>query len=232
MKKTILSAISAMAAAGWLAMAGMAAQGALRTYYATDPVGRNVLMIWSRAPLETMLTRTNQISGEIKVDPENLAATTARLEVDMASLDTGIPLRNEHMRAATFLDTAKYPKAIFVMEKVLPPADGDKSGIDFSRPIRLVDNTLMSFRVQGSMTFHGTTRPVLADCSIRSIPESEETKARLPGDILHIQATFKLPLDQYGVQIAAPAQLKIANEQEVSVDLFTSTEPVKVPAAK
>src|SRR5688572_24909834 len=88
-----------MAGLGVCGLAAMAAQGELRAYFANDPVGRNVVMIESRAPLETMVTTANQVVGEIHVNPENiLDAPKARFEVDMASLDTGISMRNEHMR--------------------------------------------------------------------------------------------------------------------------------------
>lgn len=53
-------------------LAAMAAQGAWRTYLADDPVGRDVVMIESQAPLETMLTRTNKIKGEIKLNESDI----------------------------------------------------------------------------------------------------------------------------------------------------------------
>src|SRR5687768_17614436 len=82
-----------------LGLAAMAAQGAVRSYYANDPVGRNVVVIESRAPLETMVTTTNKVTGEIKINPDNvLDDPQARFELDLASLDTGIDLRNEHLR--------------------------------------------------------------------------------------------------------------------------------------
>ena len=78
----------------------MAIQGMIRAGYVDDPVGRNVVFIESRAPLKTMVTTTSAIKGEIKGELTNIInKPTARFEVDMASLDTGIALRNEHMRS-------------------------------------------------------------------------------------------------------------------------------------
>src|SRR5215216_4347940 len=94
-----------------LALAGSAAQGAWRTYLSDDPVGRDWVKIESRAPLESMLTRTNKIKGEIKLNESDiLQDPQARFEIDAASLDTGIALRNEQMGGARWLDVAKYPK--------------------------------------------------------------------------------------------------------------------------
>lgn len=80
------------------AQAGVMAQGASRAYFANDPVGRNVVSITSNAPLETMLTTTGQIEADIKINPNNvLDNPRARFLIPVASLDTGIKIRNDHM---------------------------------------------------------------------------------------------------------------------------------------
>jgi FKBP-type peptidyl-prolyl cis-trans isomerase len=38
-------------------------------------------------------------------------------------------------------------------------------------------------------------------------------------------------LDEFGINVAAPARLKVANEMQVTADIFTSTELPKPPAA-
>src|SRR5690606_39829211 len=68
--------------------------------------------LFRSAPLETMVTTTNQIVGEIKLSEDDILQNpTARFEVDMTSLDTGIALRNEHMAGEQWLNTGKFPKA-------------------------------------------------------------------------------------------------------------------------
>src|SRR5690606_20307632 len=110
MKKKLLGGVLAPLGLAVLVTAGMAAQGQWRAFYANDPVGRNVVVIESHAPLETMVTTTNQVVGEIKLNPDNvLDNPQARFELDTASLDTGIPLRNEHLRGEAWLETDKYP---------------------------------------------------------------------------------------------------------------------------
>jgi FKBP-type peptidyl-prolyl cis-trans isomerase len=195
-------------------MVGMAAQGTLRAYYANDPAGRNVVHIMSDAPLETMLTTTNKITADIQINTNNvLDNPRARFEVDTASLDTGIDLRNEHMRGAQWLDTAKFPKATFVLTRVLSPTGR----------VPLEQGKTMNGEVEGDFTFHGVTKPVRAKLQIRTLGETEATKQRLPGDLMHIRATFPLKLDDFGVNVAAPAQAKIANVQQVTVDVYSST---------
>ena len=206
-----------------LGLAAMAAQGAFRAYYANDEYGRNVVMILSEAPLETMLTRTGKVTADIQVNPDDaLDNPKARFVVDMASLDTGIALRNEHMRADKWLDTAKYPQAVFTLTKL--------SGI--TRDVqRLEAGKTRRFVAEGTMEMHGATREVKANVEVTPFAANEETAARLPGDLLRVKATFPLKLDDFGIIIPPPAKLKLANEQQVTVDVFASTGS-KAPVAE
>jgi polyisoprenoid-binding protein YceI len=220
-KKRILQAGVLGVSTVTVGLAAMAAQGAWRVYMADDPVGRNLVTIESRAPLETILTRTNQVKGEIKVNPENvLDHPSARFELDTASLETGIPMRDEHMRAAGCLDTAKYPKSVFTLKKMI----GITRDMQVLRP-----GQTRKFIAEGELELHGVTKSVTAQLEVTPIAASKDTAARLPGDLLHVRATFPIKLDEFGIDIAPPARLKIANEQQVTADIFTSTELPKPP---
>lgn len=214
--KRVLQGSAAFVGVTGLALAGMAAQGAYRVYYANDELNRNVVMILSDAPLETMLTRTGNIMAEVKVDPQNaLNNPQARFVVDLASLETGIAARDTKMRGPEYLDVAKYPKATFTLRKLL--------GI--TRDVQtLVPNKMRKFKAEGDMELHGVTKPVAADVEVTALPADDNTKTRLPGDLLHVKATFPIKLDDFGIMIAAPAQMKIANEETVTVNVFASTD--------
>src|SRR5262249_19863863 len=76
----------------------------------------------SKAPTETFEGKTNIMRGTLTLDPGAIGDTiTVHLEVDLASLDTGKKMRNQHMREE-HLETDKYPKAIFDGAAVLSPS--------------------------------------------------------------------------------------------------------------
>lgn len=65
---------------------------------------------------------------EAHVDPDDLANSFVRVEVDLASVDTGIEARDEHLRTADFFDVETYPKArvrVHSPEKIGTDEDGD-----------------------------------------------------------------------------------------------------------
>ena len=198
------------------AFAAMAAQGAWRTYMADDPVGRNVVMIESNAPLETMLSTTGAVKGMIKLNEADILQNpSARFEVDLTTLDTGIAARNEHMAGAMWLDTAKYPTAVFTLKKI-----GARPKMMY--PITRHKKAIV--KGEGELDFHGVKRTIPIEIEATPIAATKETAARLPGDLLHVRAKFTIELDKHGVNVSEMAQLKVANDQKVTVDIFTSTE--------
>jgi polyisoprenoid-binding protein YceI len=197
------------------AHAGVMAQDAARAYFANDPAGRDVVSILSQAPLETMLTRTGAIQAQIKINPQDvLNNPQARFQIDANTLDTGIALRNEHMKSAGWLDTAKYPTISFTLSKPLMRSE---------KKVVIAPGAKGEMPVEGELEFHGFKKTVRADVEVEVIPASVETKSRLEGDLMHIRAKFPLKLDEFGIAVPAAAQLKVANEQQVSVDVFVST---------
>ena len=225
-------------------IAGVSAQKLLRTGYVNDPVGRNVVHIESRAPLETISIFTNKITGEIHGDPQNfLDNPQARFEVGMNSLDSGIALRNEHLRSNMWLDTAKYPTAVFTLSKLYEPgtkynglvANGlPPLQLPFSRSkvTSLESGKTYTSVAQGTMEMHGVTKTIYANIEWTPRKGSDQTKNRLPGDLMHVRATFPLRLSDFGINVPTMAQMEVANVQDVTVDVFANTEPPKAPEAK
>ena len=62
--------------------------------------------------------------GALQIDPDNLAASSVKVEVDLASIDTKEEKRDGHLRSADFFDVEKFPTMTFVSKQVL--AEGGK----------------------------------------------------------------------------------------------------------
>ncbi|MFN8444043.1 MAG: YceI family protein [Caldilineaceae bacterium] len=84
-----------------------------------------------------------KFSGTIVLDEANPAATTVDVSIDAASIDTGVPDRDGHLRSPDFLDAATYPTLQFKSTKVA--VDGD------------------SAKLYGELTIRGVTKPVVLD---------------------------------------------------------------------
>ena len=65
----------------------------------------------SKAALESFTGRTKQVSGGCTFDPDQLAGEVElEVVVDMASFDTGLRKRNQHMRD-NHLETDRFPRS-------------------------------------------------------------------------------------------------------------------------
>ena len=70
----------------------------------------------------------NGIQGTIKFTPENLGASSMDVAVDAKSVNTGINLRDNHLRKEEYFNVKKYPVIRFVSSKISPSS---KSGTLF-----------------------------------------------------------------------------------------------------
>lgn len=57
-------------------------------------------------------------SGKINYDPKDAAKSSVEFTAKMASVDTGVGKRDEHLRSADFFEVEKYPEMTFKSTKV------------------------------------------------------------------------------------------------------------------
>ena len=60
------------------------------------------------------------LQGSVQFIPENLAASSMDVTVDAKSVNTGINLRDNHLRKEEYFDVKKYPVIRFVSSKITP----------------------------------------------------------------------------------------------------------------
>jgi polyisoprenoid-binding protein YceI len=163
------------------------------------PGGENKVVFVSKAAMERFEGKTSRLEGRIFVDPAGVGDSIGvHLEVDMATLDTGIALRNRHMRE-NHLDTDKYPRAVFEGATVLGPAG---AALEAGRAVTL--------DVEGTFTLHGVSRRMRI--SVEAVYTPRETGGRI-----EFRTTFPVTLADYGISRPQFLFLKLAEAQTVRV---------------
>ena len=84
--------------------------------------------------------RFQRLTGDIVVDPKDLSTARVAVSIEAASIDTGIGLRDNHLRSEDFFDVKRFPAITF--ESVRVEAAGRRA------------------TVAGRLTLHGVTREV------------------------------------------------------------------------
>lgn len=111
--------------------------------------------------------------------------------VPLATLDTGISLRNKHMREK-YLEVTKYPNAELVIDRsaLTFPEDGKDSGAT----------------VPGTMSIHGKTQPVTV-----------AYKAHRDGATCQVEGNVALDIKKFGIDVPSYAGVTVKPDIEVAV---------------
>ncbi len=216
-------------ALAWQVAAAVAGAEELRFALNEDP--RDDLKFTSRAPLERITGRASKIRGSVAIpDPEKLlgASVDAWFEVDLTTIDTGIALRNEHMRGR-FLETNTYPTATLKLNEVMSAVVADDAQPDGVRSVDALELGVPTrVSVHGSFQLHGQEREiVLDDLTITHVEESEATRGVRPGALLSIVGSFVLRLQDYDIE--RPRGLIMRLSDKVLIE-FHMTAATGIPA--
>lgn len=185
---------------------GSTASAQARSFEIRNDGGSRVQFI-SDAPLETITGINNHVTGSIEVDPNDLSSVRGTVNVRVASMRTGIDLRDEHLRSANWLDAEAHPNATFEITRI----EGAR---------RLEPNASTRVRLHGRFSIHGVTREIVANAQVRLIPVTDQMRENhVSGDTIRAQASFTVRLTDYNVSIPLPVRLKVSNEIRVNVTI-------------
>jgi polyisoprenoid-binding protein YceI len=142
--------------------------------------------------------RFAQIAGEIQIDDQNIERSTVSVDIDVASIDTREPRRDDHLRSADFFDAATWPTLTFRSDRVQ----------------RVDDERL---RVSGQLTIRDVTRPVVLDARI-------EGRSRDPwgGERIAFSATTLIDRRDYGLtwnQALETGGVLVGNDVRISLEV-------------
>ncbi len=94
--------------------------------------------------IATVKGQFKDFEGTLEVGPEG-ARAYGTVQVD--SVDTREPARDEHLRSADFFEVATYPEIAFQSTAIRPAGDEE-------------------FEIEGELTIHGVTRPVKFEATL------------------------------------------------------------------
>lgn len=110
------------------------------TRFSVDPTHSNLGFVARHLVVSKVRGAFRTWSAELELDPTNWSASKVSVEVDVASIDTGVSDRDAHLRSADFFDAENHPKATFRSTRI--------SGTDGA------------IEITGDLTIRGTTKPV------------------------------------------------------------------------
>jgi polyisoprenoid-binding protein YceI len=121
--------------------------------------------------------RFNEVSGSINVDRSNPTLSSVEFTIKTASIDTGVPPRDNDLRGPNFFEVDKYPEITFKSTFIKP--SGKKDVYD----------------VTGPLTMHGVTRTITIPVEFLGFAKDPQGKERA-GFVAHTS----LNRQDYGIK--------------------------------
>jgi len=83
----------------------------------------------------------NQVTGELVFDKQGNHPKSVNISIDVASIDTGVDKRDEHLKSPDFFDVKTYPTMTYTSDNIISQGEG-------------------RYKVEGTLTMHGVSKPV------------------------------------------------------------------------
>jgi polyisoprenoid-binding protein YceI len=188
---------------GTLLILGQAvAQAEIKTFRTAPRDTRNLVQFISDAPMEKVVGKTHDVTGTLDLNLAEVAATTSgTFEVDLRTLDTGIGLRNKHMRK-DHLETDKFPKATFTLQRFV---SADRPTLGPGETANVV--------AEGELALHGVTKVYQVPVRLTYEQSGQVT----------VSAAFVVKLADHQIRRPELLFMRLAEEQNVEVS-FSMTD--------
>jgi polyisoprenoid-binding protein YceI len=131
---------------------------------------------------------------KVTTSKDDFSDAQFELTADVASVDTEVEMRDNHLKSADFFDAEKYPKLTFKSTGI-KPAGKDR------------------YKLSGDLTLHGITKPVTMDLWYRGTVENPMSKKPTSG----FQVTGTIKRSDFGIGEKFPAPM-ISDEVRIKAD--------------
>jgi polyisoprenoid-binding protein YceI len=162
--------------------------------YHVDKDKNNMVKFVSDAPIEDFEGITDQIDGYVYwKDLDFTNNSELYFEVDLNALDTGIGLRNRHMRE-NYLETDQYPITHFKGKMMSSDA---------------VNDTTVSVEARGDIFIHGVEKPLTVMANLIKKPDG-----------YRIKANFIVKLSDFQIEVPSIMFYKIDENMDLQLDFY------------
>jgi len=174
--------------------------------YQIDPQHTDVGFSIRHMVINNVKGSFKDFAGTIEYDGKDPLALKAGGTIKVASIDTGIAQRDEHLRSPDFFDVAKFPEILFQGERVEKQGDG--------------------YALIGKFTMHGVTKEISMPFTISGPIVDPYGKTRIG-----IETSLTLNRQDYGVNWSKTLDnggLVVGNDVKIEI----GAEAVKQDPAK
>jgi polyisoprenoid-binding protein YceI len=174
-----------------------------------DPMHTQVEFSAKHFGMMTVRGHFNNVSTGGHIDPANLSASSVEVTIDVASLTTNNPQRDNDLRSSYFLELDKYPTITFRSTRI-EPAGKDR------------------FTVTGDLTTKGITKPITLN-----VQQYGEINDPMMGHRIAYSAEGEINRKDFGMEfdMLADNRLVVSHEIKIFVEVELVEQQAPVAAA-
>lgn len=185
--------LSRLSAAVVLSAAALAPAFAGPATFAIDGTHTFPRFSYSHFGYSTQVSRFDKTTGTVVFDAAEKTGSVD-ITIDAKSVNTGYATFNEHIQAADFLDTAKFPTATFKSTRVV--FTGDKPSA-----------------IEGNLTLKGVTKPVtLTVTSFQAMPHPMMKKDAIGANAYTVVKRSDFNMGKFAPHVGDEVRIEIALE--------------------
>lgn len=160
-----------------------------------DPVHSSVEFHVKHLGIATVKGQFKEFEGTLEVGPEGVRAFGT---VEVSSVDTREPARDEHLRSADFFEAERFPQIAFQSTQIHPSDDEE-------------------LEIDANLTIHGVTRQV----TLKAVFEGAETDHQ-GNDRVGVSASTQINRSDYDIKFNAAlgsGNLVVADKVKILVEI-------------
>lgn len=153
-----------------------------------------------------------KVTGTVVFDAKNPKAAQVNATIDVSSINTREPKRDEHLRSPDFFDAAKFPTITFKSKRVEQAGEG-------------------KYKVVGDLTIRGVTKEVTLDVE-GPAPEAKDPWGNVKSGAT---ATTKINRKDFGLawnKVLETGGVAVGEEVKITLDIELNKKPDAAPAKK
>ena len=168
------------------------------TTWNIDPAHSNAQFSIRHLMISNVKGEFTKVTGQVEYDHNNPESLAAEASIDVGTINTREPDRDNHLKSPDFFDVAKYPTIHFKSKKASKSSDG--------------------LRLTGDLTIHGVTREVALDV------EGPTTPLKDPWGFTRVgaSATTKINRKDFGLtwnQALEAGGVLVGDEVKITIDV-------------
>ncbi len=166
--------------------------------YKIDPAHSTVGFSIRHYEINWVVGRFKDFDGTIRFDDADITKSSVEFAAKIASVDTGVAARDQHLQKDDFFDVAKYPQMMFKSTRV------ERKGKN-------------GYVLHGDFTLHGVTKPVAIPFTIAGAIKDSRGNTRFG-----IEAQTKINRRDYGMNYGSTLPgggFDIGNEVTINLNL-------------